>query len=91
MAPKIEGGEIRIRTVLENGHLVIEVQDNGIGMSEARLARVYGEGIGMSNVRARLKLLYGEEFRFHITSRPGIGTQVRIEVPELVSLSPAIT
>ena len=91
LAPKIEGGEIRIRTVLESGHLVIEVQDNGIGMSEARLARVYGEGIGMSNVRARLKLLYGEEFQFHITSRPGIGTQVRIEVPELVSLSPAIT
>jgi two-component system sensor histidine kinase YesM len=60
-------------------------------MSEGRLARAAGEGIGMSNVRARLKLLYGEEFRFQITSRPGMGTQVRIEVPELVSLSPVAT
>jgi two-component system LytT family sensor kinase len=91
LAPKVEGGEIRIRTVLEQGHLVIEVRDNGIGMSEGRLARAAGEGIGMSNVRARLKLLYGEEFRFQITSRPGMGTQVRIEVPELVSLSPVAT
>jgi two-component system LytT family sensor kinase len=89
LAPKIEGGEIRIRTALEDGRLVIEVEDNGIGISESRLAHVYGEGIGMSNVRARLKLLYGEEFRFEINSRPGIGTQVRIEVPELVSVVPA--
>jgi two-component system LytT family sensor kinase len=89
LAPKIEGGEIRIRTALEDGHLVIEVEDNGIGMSESRLTRATGEGIGMSNVRARLKLLYGDEFRFDVTSRPGIGTQVRIEVPELVSVAPA--
>jgi len=60
-------------------------------MTEARLARVHEEGIGMSNVQARLKLLYGEDFRFEITSRLGEGTSVRIEVPELVSELPAVT
>src|ERR1700693_143253 len=48
LAPKVGGGAIRIRTALEDGHLVIEVEDNGIGMSESRLARASGEGIGMS-------------------------------------------
>jgi len=91
LAPKLEGGVITIRTALEEGRLRIEVEDNGLGMTEARLARVHEEGIGMSNVQARLKLLYGDDFRFEITSRLGEGTSVRIEVPELVSELPAVS
>jgi len=91
LAPKLEGGVITIRTALEEGRLRIEVEDNGLGMTEARLARVHEEGIGMSNVQARLKLLYGDDFRFEIASRLGEGTSVRIEVPELVSELPAVS
>jgi two-component system LytT family sensor kinase len=89
LAPKLEGGIIYIRTALEDGRLRIEIEDNGMGISEARLARVHEEGIGMSNVQARLKLLYGDDFRFEISSQFGCGTRVRIEVPELVSALPA--
>jgi sensor histidine kinase YesM len=42
-------------------------------------------------VQARLKLLYGEDFRFEISSRLGAGTLVRIDVPELVSEIPAVS
>ena len=91
LAPKLEGGVITLRTVLDDGRLVIEVEDNGLGMTEARLARVHDEGIGMSNVQARLKLLYGDDFRFEISSRLGAGTLVRIDVPELVSEVPAVS
>jgi len=91
LAPKLEGGVITIRTALDDGRLRIEIEDNGLGMTEARLARVHDEGIGMSNVQARLKLLYGEDFRFEISSRLGTGTTVRIEVPELVSELPAVS
>ncbi|HTQ85784.1 MAG TPA: histidine kinase [Candidatus Solibacter sp.] len=91
LAPKLEGGVITIRTALDDGRLLIEIEDNGLGMTEARLARVHDEGIGMSNVQARLKLLYGEDFRFEISSRLGAGTTVRIDVPELVSELPAIS
>jgi len=91
LAPKLEGGVITIRTALDDGRLRIEIEDNGLGMTEARLARVHDEGIGMSNVQARLKLLYGEDFRFEISSRLGSGTTVRIEVPELVSELPAVS
>ncbi len=91
LAPKLEGGVITIRTALEDGRLRIVVEDNGLGMTEARLARVHEEGIGMSNVQARLRLLYGDDFRFEIASRLGEGTTVRIEVPELVSELPAVS
>jgi sensor histidine kinase YesM len=68
--------------------LVIEVEDNGIGIPEARLAKVYEEGIGISNVHERLRVLYGGDFTMDITSHEGQGTRIRIEVPELVTALP---
>ncbi|HEV2617442.1 MAG TPA: histidine kinase [Candidatus Acidoferrales bacterium] len=85
LAPKLEGGEIRLRTRLVDGHLTIDIDDNGMGISSDRLARIYNNGIGISNVRERLRLLYGDQFRMDIHSREGDGTQIRIEIPELVS------
>jgi len=43
------------------------------------------EGIGLSNVRERLRVLYGTDVGLEIQSRPGEGTIIRIDVPELVS------
>src|SRR5712692_363036 len=88
LAPKLEGGQIYIRTASQDGRLVIEVEDNGIGIPEGRLPQVHGEGIGISNVQERLRVLYGGDFRMEITSREGQGTLIRIEVPELVSSQP---
>jgi sensor histidine kinase YesM len=48
------------------------------------MPHVYVEGIGLSNVRERLHVLYGADFRLHIESRAGQGTLIRIEVPEVV-------
>jgi sensor histidine kinase YesM len=42
------------------------------------------EGIGLSNVRERLRVLYGTDFQLDIQSRPDEGTVIRIEIPELV-------
>jgi len=88
LAPRLEGGQIRIRTFHQDSRLVIEVEDNGMGIPEDRLAHVYAEGIGISNVHERLKVLYGDEFRLAITSQEGKGTRIRIEVPELISTLP---
>jgi sensor histidine kinase YesM len=49
------------------------------------MPHVYVEGIGLSNVRERLRVLYGTDFQLDIRSRPGEGTVIRIEIPELVS------
>jgi two-component system LytT family sensor kinase len=85
LAPKLAGGEIHLRTKLNEGQLAIEIEDNGMGISPERLSQIYSEGIGISNVRERLRLLYGDQFHMDIQSREGEGTQIRIEIPELVS------
>ena len=85
LAAKLEGGQISIRTSLSDGRLAIEVEDNGAGIPEERMPQVYVDGIGISNVHERLRVLYGNDFRLQITSRQGAGTLIRIEIPELVS------
>jgi two-component system LytT family sensor kinase len=85
IGPKLEGGVVQIRTALRDARLVIEVEDNGIGMTDDRLPASAGEGIGIANVRERLQVLYGQDFRLEIQGREGKGTRIRIEVPELVT------
>ena len=85
LAPKLGGGKIELRTTNIDGRLRIEIEDNGVGISEEKMPHVYVEGIGLSNVRERLRVLYGTDFHLDIESRPGEGTVIRIEIPELVS------
>jgi two-component system LytT family sensor kinase len=89
LAAKLAGGQITIRTSLSGGRLVIEVEDNGAGIPEERMPQVYVDGIGISNVHERLRVLYGNDFQLQISSRHGAGTLIHIEVPELVSEMPA--
>jgi two-component system, LytTR family, sensor kinase len=85
LAPKLEGGKIQLRTTNRDGRLRIEIEDNGVGISEEKMPHVYVEGIGLSNVRERLKVLYGADFHLYIKSRPGEGTVIQIDIPQLVS------
>jgi len=89
LAPRLEGGEIHIRTHQLDSRLMIEIADNGLGISPDRLAEVYGGGIGISNVHERLRLLYGDQFKMDIRSQEGQGTQIHIEIPSLVTVEPA--
>jgi two-component system, LytTR family, sensor kinase len=88
LAPKLEGGQIHLRTRRNDGRLLIEVQDNGLGIPEDRLGTVYAEGIGISNVHERLRLLYGDQFKMDIRSQSGQGTQIHIEIPDLITALP---
>src|SRR5690242_20125558 len=89
LAPRLSGGEIRIRTQRRNGRLFLEIDDNGMGIPPERLSEVYGGGIGISNVHERLRLLYGDQFKMDIRSREGEGTQICIEIPELSEVQSA--
>ena len=91
LAPRLEGGQIHLRTHLENGRLSIEIKDNGIGISPERLREVYAGGIGISNVNERLRLLYGDQFKMDIRSEEGQGTLIHIEIPELATVEPLAT
>lgn len=91
LAPKIEGGRIYLRTAAYDGRLHIEIEDNGVGISEEKLPHVYVEGIGLSNVRERLRVLYGTDFNLNIESHEGQGTTIKIDVPQLVPVIPEVS
>ena len=83
LSSKIEGGTIRLRTRRMDGRLHLVVEDDGVGIPEAKLAKLLEKGIGVSNVNERLKVLFGADYRMWIDSHPGKGTRIEIEVPEL--------
>jgi two-component system LytT family sensor kinase len=82
---KVGGGRIVIRSVRQNGHAIIEIEDDGLGMTEDRLDTALTDGIGLSNVNERLSVIYGATYRVRITSVPNLGTIIRLEIPDMIS------
>jgi two-component system LytT family sensor kinase len=85
LASKVDGGTIRVRSQIVGERLQILVEDDGVGIPEAKLATLFEHGIGVNNVNERLKVLFGGEYRMWIDSRPGEGTSTGIELPEQTS------
>lgn len=83
--------EIKIKTEAEEGLLKICIADNGVGMEadelNERLRRndlsyiEEGNSIGLYNINARLKMLYGESYGLSVESRLGEGTSIRMTLP----------
>ncbi len=95
-AVKFSGSEkkITVRVKLETKYLTIEVEDEGIGMTQKEIDRVFdrfhranpviqsitpGSGLGLAVVEGLLFILKGKS---KISSVPGKGTTVRIILPE---------
>jgi two-component system LytT family sensor kinase len=83
LSNKVDGGSITLRATRAADRLHLLIEDDGVGISEAEMATLLDRGIGVSNVNERLKVLFGDDFRMEIDSRPGEGTRIQIEVPEL--------
>lgn len=85
--PDKSSGRIRVFVQEQNGQLICEVMDNGIGMDGGQVHNAFKQkgqhftGIGIQNIDARMKLLYGEEYGVTITSEPHHGTTVRAILP----------
>jgi two-component system LytT family sensor kinase len=91
LSGKLEGGTILLASHIVDGRLRLVVEDNGVGIPEARLATLLAQGIGVSNINERLKLFFGSSYRMWIDSRPGQGTRIEIELPELPAPPTAAT
>jgi two-component system, LytTR family, sensor kinase len=90
LSPKVEGGSIYLRSRLSDSRLIIEVEDDGVGMGGAQLEESsswVGMGIGMANISERLQVLYGNTARMTIDSHEGKGTLIRIRLPLVESAS----
>jgi two-component system LytT family sensor kinase len=85
---KVGSGSITIRSHREHGRAVIEVEDDGMGFFAESLDQPMSSGIGLANVRERLRVIYGATYQLKLSSEPGKGTLARIEVPELATVHP---
>jgi two-component system, LytTR family, sensor kinase len=94
LEPRIGGGTVTLRSrILSDDRLLIEIEDDGIGMEAEATAGVLseagwtgsasGNGIGMRNVRERMAVLYGSHAEVEIVSRPGRGTKITLIMPVL--------
>ena len=85
LAPKVDGGNITLRSRLQQGKLVLQVEDDGVGMSVppavAANSMNSGAGIGMMNVAERLHVLFGDEGKVTVQNRDSQGTRVIVELP----------
>ena len=93
MASAEDDGLIRVTAYREGEDLLIDVEDNGLGMRPELAAslldedrpevRTKGSGIGVRNVHQRVGLTFGEGYGLAIFSEPDEGTLVRIRLPAL--------
>ena len=79
---------LTIRSWRADGEAVIQIEDNGCGMEEAKAKRLQnaqiepGSSYGVANVRKRLELFEKEKGEFLVESRIGAGTCITIKIQE---------
>lgn len=95
------GGSVTVRTVAGDEYVTIEVQDSGIGISEAELPRVFdrffrarnaatqssGTGLGLAITKRIVDLHAGD---ISVTSRIGTGSLFRVRLPTAPGAVPAV-
>jgi two-component system, LytTR family, sensor histidine kinase LytS len=88
--PRPEGGLVKLIAWRENGHLLVEVRDDGVGMPPAQVQAITSdvklesltEGIGARNSNQRLMQLYGPTYGLMVASAPGLGTSITVRIPQ---------
>jgi len=81
-------GFIRVTGRTQNDCLILEVADDGSGMTKERLdvVRSYlatgkSEGFGLRTVHQRIQILFGGEYGLTVDSTPDVGTNVAVKIP----------
>jgi len=78
---------IRITAEMIDGSIVFKIIDNGVGMNEETISLIFNTegssiGYGIRNVNDRIRLHYGKEYGVSISSSIGIGTTIKIIIPQ---------
>jgi hypothetical protein len=83
--PKLAGGEIVVRTRIDGDVLCIEVADSGLGLGTAPPRP--GGGVGLANLRERVRQLHGAQARLQLFDNQPCGVTARLLLPLLVPSS----
>lgn len=91
---KRQGGTISVRAKMKNeNEVLLEVEDDGIGFTEEKLAQLQAEladdsgdirmesGFGIGNVNKRIRLYYGKQYGLSVSSKYNTGTCVTLVIP----------
>lgn len=90
LQPEGAGQTVMVHAQRQGGMLELRVTDNGRGLDGrvtdsgrflAARPSVNGLGIGLTNTRARLTLLYGDRYAFRMSQGPSGGSTVEIRLP----------
>ena len=76
LEPKVEGGEVVVRARRDGARVRIDVADTGLGFAPTTRG-----GLGLSNLKDRLALLYGTQAELTIGENRPAGTIVTIALP----------
>ena len=87
--PEKDDNNIIIRTVKDKDFVYVEVENNGYGITEQDIEKIYkgfldkksSKHIGLNNINQRLQLYYGEQSKVSIISEPDEYTIVRMAFP----------
>jgi LytS/YehU family sensor histidine kinase len=77
LEPKVEGGRVTARARRDGDALVLEVQDDGLGLGAAHA----GGGVGLAHTRERLAALYGGAASLELRAANGAGTVATVILP----------
>ena len=78
LEPKPEGGAIALSARIQDGRLRVTVADTGLGVAEN-----VPQGIGLGNIRDRLKRLYGNAAALILAPNAPTGAHITIEIPHV--------
>lgn len=90
LEPKRGGGFLRISIWEEAESVCVKVSDDGVGFDVSRIDLNAGEGAGgkaehnhvaLANINRRIQLVYGQQYGMTISSVPGSGTDVMLNLP----------
>ena len=87
LATKEGGGHVRIVATDEGAEAGITIEDDGVGSDPQVIravldGRADGGNVGLGNVDARLRQLYGDDYGLVVETAPGAGTKVSFRVPK---------
>ncbi len=84
VAPREEGGSIRVRALARRDRLILRVEDDGPGLPAKVAARPESTascGLGLANTAERLRHVYGDAHAFHARTGVNGGAEIEIDIP----------